>query len=79
MKNIFLQLHISSKLTLIIGGVAVAAVVAASAVLYFGAGVVWDYYPSVAGSEWLLANSRPLGIIVCLTAILTEHRANKKL
>lgn len=79
MKEIFLQLHRSSKLTLVIGGAAVIAVIAASAVLYFGAGILWDYYPTVARSEWLLASSRPLGIGVCLAAILTEYRANKKL
>lgn len=79
MKDIFLQLHRLSKLTLVIGGVAVAAVIIASAVLYFGAGVFWDYYPSVAKSEWLLANSRPLGIAVCIAAIVAEYRAVKKL
>lgn len=78
MKKIFLQLHRSSRLTLIIGGIVVAAVIIASAVMYFGAGVLWDYYPSVAGSEWLLANSRPLGIGVCLAAVATEYLLSKK-
>ena len=79
MKNIFLNLHRSSKLTLLIGGAAVAAVVITSAVLYFGAGVLWDYYPSVAKSEWLLANSRPLWIGVCVLSLLLEYRCVKKL
>ncbi len=79
MKDIFLQLHRSSKLTLIIGGLTVAAVIIVSAVLYFGAGVFWEYYPSVAKSEWLLANSRPLGIGVCLAALVTEYVSAKKL
>jgi hypothetical protein len=79
MKNIFLNLSRSSRLTLIIGGAAVAAVLIASAVLYFGAGVLWDYYPSVAKSEWLLANSRPLGVGVCVSSLLLEYRAVKKL
>ncbi len=79
MKEILINLHRSSRLTLLIGGAVVVFFIVASAVLYFGAGVLWDYYPSVAKSEWLLANSRPLGVCVCVTALLAEYRAVKKL
>ncbi len=79
MKNIFCQLRPVSRLIFIIGGVLVAAAVTASAVFYFGAGLWWDYYSSIAKSEWLLANSRPLGVLVCLSSLATEYCAAKKL
>lgn len=78
MKNILSQIHPSSKLTAIIGGIAVLAVVAISAVLYFGAGSIWDYYSSVAISEKLLTLSRPLSVLVCCLSLWLEYRARKR-
>ena len=78
MKNILSQIHPSSKLTLIIGGISVLVIVAASAVLYFGAGRILDYHSSVAISEELLALSRPLSVTVCAASLLLEYRAGKR-
>ena len=79
MKDIFRQLRRPTRRIFLIGFSAGAAVVTASAVFYFGAGIWWDYYPSISKSEWLLANSRPLGFFVCLSSVIAEYYAVKKL
>lgn len=65
MKKILSELHRPARRILIIGGLLTAAAVAASTLLYFGAGRLLDYYPCVDMSEKLLAASRPLGVLVC--------------
>ncbi|MBP3697152.1 MAG: hypothetical protein J6J45_06360 [Clostridia bacterium] len=75
MKNILMQVNSASKHIFILGSVAVALTVAASAVLYFGAGTLWDYYACIAVSEKLLALSRPVSVTICATALLLEYRS----
>lgn len=75
MKNILTQINSASKNIFIIGSFAVALVVAASAVLYLGAGTFWDYYKCIVASEKLLALSRPMSVTVCVTALLLEYRS----
>lgn len=77
MKNILMQLHISSRLIFVFGWIAVVTIVLASAVLHFGAGSLWDYYSSVALSEKLLTMSRPASVAVCSASLLTEYRIKK--
>ncbi len=76
MKNILMQIHTSSRLIFVIGGIAVLTTVLASAVIYFGAGSLWDYYLSIALSEKLLTASRPLSVGVCAASLLVEYRFN---
>lgn len=75
MKNILTQINSASKHIFILGSFAVALVVAASAVIYLGAGTFWDYYTCIALSEKLLALSRPMSVTVCVTALLLEYRS----
>ena len=77
MKNIIMQLHISSRLIFIFGWIAVIIIVLASAVLHYGAGRIWDYYHSVALSEKLLSLSRPASVAVCTASLLSEYRIKK--
>ena len=72
-----MQISSASKHIFVLGSVAVALTVAASAVLYFGAGTLWDYYACIATSEKLLALSRPMSVVVCVAALLLEYRAKK--
>lgn len=75
MKNILTQINSASKHIFIFGSIAVALVVAASAVFYFGAGTLWEYYVCIAVSERLLTASRPMSVTVCVTALLLEYRS----
>ena len=77
MKNLLMQLHPSSRLIFVFGAAAVILIVLASAFLYLGAGIIWDYYSSVALSERLLALSRPAFVGVCSAALLIEYRIKK--
>lgn len=75
MKRIFKEIHRPARRVFVIGWLIVAAVLAASAVLYIGAGRVFDYYSSVEISEKLLASVRPLAIAVCALSLGLEYRA----
>ena len=63
---------------MIIGWLTVAVTVAASAVLYIGAGEVFDYYSAIGISENLLALSRPIAVVVCVFSLLIEYRSKQK-
>lgn len=78
MKEILSGLHRPTRRILIIGGLLTAAVVAASAFLYLGAGRLLDYYPCVDLSEKLLAASRPLGVAVCAGTLGSEYLAKQR-
>lgn len=78
MRKIFKELHRPARRVFVIGWIVIAAVVAASAVLYIGAGSVFDYYSSVEISEKLLASARPVSIGVCACSLGLEYRAIRK-
>lgn len=78
MRKIFKEIHTPARRVFVIGWIVIAAVVAASAVLYIGAGRVFDYYSSVEISEKMLASARPASIGVCVCALCLEYRAIHK-
>ena len=78
MRNFLASVHRPARIVLIVGWLTVAAIVAVSAVLYIGAGAVFDYYSSVAFSENLLAFSRPVAVAVCAFSLLIEYRSRQK-
>lgn len=77
MKNAF-KIHRSSKHFLIIGAAAVALIITASAVLYIGAGRLFDYHLATDISEKLLAASRPLSVTVCAGSVGIEYFFKQK-
>ena len=78
MKKILASVHRSARLIMISGWAAVAAIVIASAVLYIGAGEMFDYYSAIKTSENLLALSRPAAVAVCTFSLLAEYRSKQK-
>lgn len=78
MRKIFASVHRPARLLMIIGWLTVAVTVAASAVLYIGAGDVFDYYSAIGISENLLAVSRPIAVVVCVFSLLIEYRSKQK-
>ena len=78
MRNFLASVHRPARIVLIVGWLTVAATVVASAVLYIGAGTVFDYYSSVSASENLLAFSRPVAVAVCVFSLLIEYRSRQK-
>jgi hypothetical protein len=75
LKNILSEVCPISKHIFIIGFITAILIVAVSAVLYFGAGRIVDYYPSVSLSEKLLSASRTVWVSACISALLVEYRA----
>ena len=78
MKEVFSQIHRSSKTVLIIGWSIIVFMLAASTVLYIGAGNVFDYYSAVEVSEKLLASVRPVCLVVCASCLTIEYFIKKK-
>lgn len=78
MKKIFCSVHRRARAVFVIGWLIVAAVVAASTVLYIGAGTVFDYYSAVDLSENLLAASRPAAVAVCVSSLSVEYCLKRK-
>lgn len=78
MKKIFSQIHRPAKRAFIIGWIIVFAMLAASTVLYIGAGNLFDYYAAVDISEKLLAGVRPVVVGVCLGSLALEHYSKSK-
>ncbi len=78
MKKTISQLHRGSKHILIIGIIAVAAVLIASTVLHIGAGRFFDYYSATDISEKLLTCVRPLSVSVCAGSLGTEYFLKNK-
>lgn len=77
MKNILTELHPTSRYTLISGSIAVVLTVAASVLIYFGSGVLWDYYQGMHLADKLLECSRPLSVAVSTASICLEYRAKR--
>lgn len=75
MKDIFSEINPISKHIFLIGFITAFLIVAVSAVLYFGAGRIWDSNFSISLSEKLLAASRPVGVSACVFALLAEYRS----
>lgn len=78
MKKIFSQIHRPAKSTFVIGWIIVFAMLAASTVLYIGAGNLFDYYIAVDVSEKLLAGVRPVAVSVCLSSVALEYFSKNK-
>lgn len=78
MKKIFATVHRPARRVFVIGWLIVAAVLAASTVLYIGAGQLFDYYSAVEISESLLASVRPISIAVCLSSLSIEYYSKRK-
>ena len=71
MREILKNVHRPAKCVFVIGWIVVAAVVAASTVLYIGAGEIFDYYSAVALSEKLLTSARPISVAVFAASTIT--------
>lgn len=78
MKNIFSSIHRSSKRALTAGWIAVFVLLAASTVLYVGAGRIFDYYSAVFISERLLETVRPVCILASVCPLAIEYFAVRK-
>lgn len=78
MKNILKNIHRPAKIVLISGWIATVVIVAVSAVLYIGAGRVFDYYSAVDISEKLLTLSRPLSVAVFAVSTGLEYSLKKR-
>ncbi len=77
MKNTF-KIHRCSKRFLIIGTAVTVLTIAASTVLYIGAGRLFDYHLATDISEKLLAASRPISITVCIGSLGLEYFFKQK-
>ncbi|MBQ4604372.1 MAG: hypothetical protein IKK63_00815 [Clostridia bacterium] len=78
MREILKNVHRPAKCVFVIGWIVVAAVVAASTVLYIGAGEIFDYYSAVALSEKLLTSARPISVAVFAASTGIEYCLKKK-
>lgn len=78
MREILKNVHRPVKCVFVIGWIVVAAVVAASTVLYIGAGEIFDYYSAVALSEKLLTSARPISVAVFVASTGIEYCLKKK-
>jgi hypothetical protein len=78
MKEILKNVHRPAKYVFIIGWIIIAAVVAASTVLYIGAGEIFDYYSAVDLSGKLLTSARPLSVAVFAASTGVEYCSKKK-
>ena len=78
MKKIFSQLHRPAKRAFVIGWIIVFGMLAASTVLYIGAGSRFDYYIAVDISEKLLAWVRPACIAACSCSLALEFFSKRK-
>lgn len=77
MKN-SIKIHRNSKRFLILGTVAVIAIILVSSVFHIGAGRFFDYYSATDISEKLLAGVRPLSVAVCAGSIGIEYFFKRK-
>ena len=78
MKEILKNVHRPAKYVLIIGWIIIAAIIAASTVLYIGAGEIFDYYSAVDMSEKLLTSARPVSVAVFAVSTGIEYYSKKK-
>ena len=78
MKEILKNVHRPAKYVFIIGWMIIAAIIAASTVLYIGAGEIFDYYSAVDMSEKLLTSARPVSVAVFAVSTGIEYYSKKK-
>jgi len=76
-RKILKNLHRRTKITVAVCWSAVILMLAASTVLYIGAGGIFDYYTAVDLSESLLALCRPASVIAFLASLGSEYAAKK--
>ncbi len=77
MKSILSAIHPLSRYTLVCGGIAVILTVAASVFMYFGSGILWDYYQGMYFADKLLECTRPLAVAVSAASLCIEYRIKK--
>lgn len=78
MKNITDKIHTPAKRVLIIGFSVIAFMLAVSALLYIGAGRIFDYYSVIGISEGMLNSVRPISVFVCLGSLGAEYLSRQK-
>lgn len=78
MKEILKNVYRPAKYVFIIGWMIIAAIIAASTVLYIGAGEIFDYYSAVELSEKLLTSARPVSVAVFAVSTGIEYYSKKK-
>lgn len=78
MKEILKNADRNARRLLIIGWVIIAAMLAASTVLYIGAGDFFDYYSAIDISEKLLTGVRPVSVAVFAVSTGTEYCLKRK-
>ena len=78
MKDILKNVHRPARRVFIAGWAVVLTVLAASTVLYIGAGSLFDYYSAVEISEGLLASVRPISVAVCISSLGIEYYSKQK-
>ncbi len=79
MKEILKTIHRPAKFVLIIGWIITAVIIAASTVLYIGAGDIFEYFFAVDMSEKLLASARPVSMIVFAASTGIEYCSRRKM
>lgn len=78
MKNIFKNISRTSRHIIIFGWSAAILTLTASAVIFFGAGNFFDYYPSMRLCAMLLSLVRPVFVISCAASLCTEYMIKQK-
>ena len=78
MKKILSRIHRPARRVFIIGTVLVIVMILLSAILYIGAGRLFDYHIATDISEKLLAASRPISVAVCTGSFGIEYFLKKK-
>ncbi len=78
MKEILKNVHRPAKYVFITGWIIIAVIIAASTVLYIGAGELFDYYSAVALSEKLLTSARPVSVAVFAASTGIEYCLKNK-
>lgn len=78
MKDLFFSIGKKSRIILIVGWGCSLLLVAASAVLFFGAGIIAEYYPAMYLCEKLLAASRPVFVLSSAISLSAEYLRKMK-
>lgn len=78
MKNITEKIHTPAKRVLIIGFSVIMIMLVVSALLYVGAGRIFDYYSVIGISEGMLNFVRPVCVFVCLGSVGAEYLSRQK-
>lgn len=78
MKNVYQNLGIISKRIIVSGWSVSIILLISSAVIYFGAGKIFDYYPSMRLCNLLLSSSRPIFVISSIASLGAEYIKKQK-